>query len=238
MDIIDAAGSRPLRDADLQVLYPWPAGAVEGTRTWVRCNMVMTLDGAIAGQDGRSGSIASPVDKHVFLGLRRDCDVILVGAGTARAEGYRPATVPIALVSRSLHLAEDLPLFAQATTSSPRTLVITTEAAAEHAPSWLRAAADLVPCGATEVDLASGLAELRARGLSRVHCEGGPALMGSLIAAGSLDELLLTITPMLLGGGPRLIDDILAATEARITQVLAEDGTLLLRVAIAPAAAR
>lgn len=235
MEIVADTGTGPITDVDVRRLYAWPEAAVSGAATWVRCNMVMSLDGVIAGPDGQSASIATPIDKQVFLALRRDCDVILVGAGTARTEGYRPAAAPIALVTRTLDLHLDMPLFAQATDATPRTLVITTDEAAAAAPAWLLDAADLLPCGASEVDLPRALAELRRRGMARVHCEGGPALMTSLIADHVLDELLLTVTPVLIGAGPRLVHELIGAADAAFTQVLTEDGTLLLRVAFAPA---
>ena len=72
-----------LSDADLDELY-----AVE-SRPWLRVNMVSTVDGAATGPDGRSGGINNAADKRVFDTLRRLCDAVVVGAGTARDEGYR-----------------------------------------------------------------------------------------------------------------------------------------------------
>ena len=84
-----------LSDADLDELY-----AVE-SRPWLRVNMISTVDGAATGPDGRSGGINNAADKRVFDTLRRLCDAVVVGAGTARDEGYRPFTKPLVLVSRS-----------------------------------------------------------------------------------------------------------------------------------------
>ncbi|MFA7322936.1 MAG: dihydrofolate reductase family protein [Candidatus Nanopelagicales bacterium] len=232
MQVVDVNGIGPQVSGDAQELYPWPDDAVGKNSPWIRCNMVMTLDGVIAGPDGRSGSIASPVDKRVFLELRRDCDVILVGAGTARDEGYRPSVAPIALVSGSLDLSPDMPLFAQATASTPRSIVITSREAESRAPQWLREQADVIACGQASVDVRQATAALHARGLDRIHCEGGPALMTSLIVGEVLDELLLTVTPILLGGGRHLIDDTIGAVTGTFTQVLTEDGTLLIRLAL------
>lgn len=76
--------------------WDWPEGP------WLRVNMVATLDGSAQGPDGRTGSINNEVDVAVFQQLRRTADVILVGAGTARAEEYGPAATPIAVVGHSL----------------------------------------------------------------------------------------------------------------------------------------
>jgi riboflavin biosynthesis pyrimidine reductase len=75
---------------------------------WLRVNMVSTVDGAATGESGRSGSINNAVDKVVFDHLRATADVIVVGAGTARAEGYGPAGKPMVVVSRSGELPEGL----------------------------------------------------------------------------------------------------------------------------------
>ncbi len=210
-------------------LYEWPNAATAKEHVWVRCNMVMTQDGAAVGSDGRSATIATPIDKQVFGALRRDCDVILVGAGTARAEGYRPSVVPIALVSRTLAVPHDLPLFAQHTPDSPPTFLLTTEKAIDAAPEWMHTSAELISCGAEEVDLALALKALHLRGLTRVHSEGGPALLTSLIQARLLDELLLTITPMIQGATKSLIGALDAPVKGAFSQVLVEDGTVLLR---------
>ena len=210
-------------------LYEWPAAAMQKDSAWVRCNMVMSQDGAIVGSDERAGSIATPIDKTVFGALRRDCDVILVGAGTARAESYRPASVPVALVSRHLAIPHDLPLFAQHKADSPATFALTTQKAIDSAPDWLRSGAELIACGDEDVDLAQALDALSQRGLTRVHCEGGPHLLTDLIRAELLDELLLTVSPLIQGATKSLIGSLETPVKGAFTQVLVEDGTLFLR---------
>ncbi|MDO8731278.1 MAG: dihydrofolate reductase family protein [Actinomycetota bacterium] len=210
-------------------LYEWPLSATNKEQVWVRCNMVMTQDGAAVGSDGRSATIATPIDMQAFGVLRRDSDVILVGAGTARAERYRPAAVPIALVSQHLALHHDLPLFAQRQPESPTTILLTTAKAIASAPEWLNSSSELVACGEEQVDLALALQALQLRGLTRVHSEGGPSLLTSLVQAQLLDELLLTITPMIQGATKSLIGNLDAPVYGSISQVLIEDGTILLR---------
>lgn len=214
---------------EIPSLYSWPDSAITHERPWVRCNMVMSLDGAIAGPDGRSASLGSPIDKKVFSAARRDSDVILVGAGTARDEGYRPAVVPIALVSDQLGFTEAMPIFNQATPDSPKSLIITHEKAIESAPDWLKNAATLIASGQSRVDLHLAIQALHERGLDRIHCEGGPALLTALIQAQTLDELLLTITPILVGSATTLLTAAIGHLPGKFTQVLTEDGTLLLR---------
>jgi 5-amino-6-(5-phosphoribosylamino)uracil reductase len=210
------------------------AFAFPDVRPWVRGSMVSTLDGAATGRDGSSRSIASPADRRVFSHLRLVADVVLVGAGTLRDERYPPSRRTVAVVTQRLHLPPDLPLFAQHDDEHPRPLVMTTESAAAAAPGWLTDVADVVGCGDGSVDLRRVVDALAERGLGRIHCEGGPKLLGSLARDGLLDELLLTVTPLLAGATSD--EHILAVmggfeTPFRLdlTQVLEEDGTVFLR---------
>ena len=193
----------------LAAAYAPPSDA----RDWLRVNMVSTLDGAATGPDGVSGSINTPADKIVFDLLRALSDVLVIGAGTARIEGYGPLTVdreyaalradaghaprlPIALVTRSGELPERL-LAAPA----GAVLAITHEACPRL--NELRSALgpeQVVVAGRLEVDLPDALAALRAKGFRRIHSEGGPHLLGRLLAAGQVDELCLTIVPTIVGG--------------------------------------
>src|SRR6478672_11033193 len=68
---------------------------------WLRLNFVSTVDGAVDGADGKSGSINTEADHRVFRVLREIADVVVVGAGTVRAEGYRPNPKPLVVVTRS-----------------------------------------------------------------------------------------------------------------------------------------
>lgn len=210
-------------------LYRWPTSAIDHQRPWIRCNMVMSLDGAVVDSQGKSAGLGTDADKRVFMAVRRDSDVILVGAGTARIEGYRPTSVPIALVTNSLNFTTSMPLFSDATDDSPRTLIFSTDSAVAKAPAWLSTIATLIPCGATVVELPLVVAELHRRGLDRVHCEGGPALLTSLLSDSLLDELLLTVTPVLLGGGSTMITTTLGKIQGEYTQVRTDEGTVLMR---------
>src|SRR4051794_18610951 len=96
-------------DVDLDLAYALPPGA-----QWLRANMVSTIDGSVTGENHRSGTISGTTDKAVFAALRRLADAVLVGAGTARTEGYRPSTLPIVLVSNRLEFDLTMPLFTEA----------------------------------------------------------------------------------------------------------------------------
>ena len=220
---------------DLHQVYAHP-----GDRPWVRANMVASLDGS-AVKDGRSGGLGGPADKEVFGVLRSLCDAVLVGAGTARAEGYKAPrakdaerrqaagqrSAPVlVLVTRGLDLDPGSALFAGA----ERTVVVTSATSGRGARDRLAEVADLVVAGDDQVDVAAALDELAGRGLTRVLCEGGPSLLGEVTAVGRLDELCLTISPQLVGGdGPRVLHGPDLDVDLAPASLLEADGVLLAR---------
>lgn len=215
---------------------------VPGDGPLVRANMIASLDGAAWGPDRRSGSINGPADWRVFRVLRALSEVILVGAGTARAEEYRPWPVPRDLVE--LRAAAGLPPQVEIAVVT-RTgglppglhgvdrppLVCTSEEGAERLGSDV-APERLVVAGGSDVDLPALLDALAARGLTRVLVEGGPELLGALVAADLVDELCLTTSPAVVGAGPGRILGGSAFGEvrpARLAHLLHSDGMLLAR---------
>ncbi|KFU77520.1 Pyrimidine reductase, riboflavin biosynthesis [Amycolatopsis lurida] len=232
--------AEPVSDADLERLYGYPEDL---NRPWVQVNFVSSADGAAA-VDELSEGLSHPADKRIFVLGRLLSDVILVGAGTARAEGYRGARVsperagrraalglsevpPIAVVTRSGELDPEGPLF---TDTKVPPIVITTEQAPRA--ELERAGADVLVAGTTDVDLRRALALLDERGLRRVDCEGGPALFADLIAADLVDQLCLTVAPLLAGAGESRIVRGRPAPEPRrmdLASVLVEDGFTMLR---------
>ena len=184
-----------------------------GTGGWLRANFVSTVDGGAWGPDHLSGSINDDADWRVFRVLRAAADVVLVGAGTARHEGYtaldRPRGLPaddrpleLALITRSGRVPQQL------VDGDRPPLVLTGEAGARTARRMAPADHVLaVPAGhdPDEVDLRAGRAALADRGLRRVLCEGGPTLLAALLADDLVDELCVTTSPCLVGPGPSRI---------------------------------
>ncbi|MFE6385610.1 dihydrofolate reductase family protein [Nocardiopsis dassonvillei] len=198
-------------DADPAAAYAYPADL---DRPWVRANMVASADGGAVGPSGRSRDLSSAPDRRIMGALRALCDVVLVGAATARVEGYGPVRVrraweglregrartpAVAVVSRSLDLPADL--LTQAP-SHARTLVFTTSGAPVDRRREVAARADLVVVEGDSVAPAHIVDALAERGLYRVLTEGGPRLLAEFVAAELLDELCLTLSPHLLGSGP------------------------------------
>jgi len=200
---------------------------------WVRVNFVMSLDGAISGPEGVSGSLGTDADRQVFRIARRHADVVLVGAGTVRAENYSPSRIPTAIVTRSANLPPDLRLFSERGPEHARPIILTTSHAASQAPSWLADACEVLDCGADSVDLKVALQALIDRGLVKVLCEGGPALLTDLIDLDLVDELLLTLAPTLVGGSDHLTNRSGGFTPPRRfvpIQVIEHEGTILTRL--------
>jgi riboflavin biosynthesis pyrimidine reductase len=231
------ASSGPLDDAALA--YHYSSGI---TSPWLRVNFVSSVDGA-ASVEGRSGGLGGAADRRVFDLLRRLCDVVLVASGTVKQEGYGAMVVdaesvadrvarglapqPVfAIVSGSLDLDPESDVFQKAPV---RPLVFTVDSAPEHRA--LSEVADVVPCGATELDPVAMVAMLEERRLGRIHCEGGPTLFGALLAADVVDELCLTVSPLLVGGdASRIVSGEVPDPRAFVPAgILRSESTLLLR---------
>jgi riboflavin biosynthesis pyrimidine reductase len=229
----------PDRD-ELIALY-----APDRDRPWLRMNFVTSADGA-ATIDGRSAGLGSPADKMLFGLLRMLADGVMVGAGTARDEGYGPLKLNdearawrkaagldpyprMVLVSGQLDLDPATSLFADAPI---RPIVITHASSDAEKRDALADVADVLVHGVDRVDMLAAVAELgEIYGISQILCEGGPLLFGSLLTAGLVDELCLTLSPILAGpGGPRIIAGApTAAQPMKLASALNAGGTLLLR---------
>lgn len=201
----------PLDDSGLAALY----APDDRSRPTLRVNFVSSLDGAVT-LGGYSEGLSSPGDKRVFGLLRMVCDALMVAAGTLRHEGYGPVRLdedrrrwrrenglseypPLVVVSRRLALDPALPALADAPV---RPFVVTCRSSPAHLRAALAEVADVLLCGEGEVDLVAARAELHDRGLVQLLCEGGPYLLGGLIGADLVDELCLTLSPLLAGPGP------------------------------------
>jgi riboflavin biosynthesis pyrimidine reductase len=231
-----------MTDDDLIEAY-----APDRDRPTVRINFVTSLDGAVE-MDGYSRGLSGDADRKVFGILRRHADAIMVGAGTLRHEGYRAIRMSdeirswrtarglsehptLIVVSANLDLDPDSPTFTEAPV---RPIVLTHAGSDEQMQAALAKTADVVVCGESVVDLGTGIRELRERGLDQVLCEGGPHLFGSLLAADLVDELCLTLSPLLAGpGAGRIVEGPTgpAALALVPVQVIEDDGALLTRYA-------
>jgi riboflavin-specific deaminase-like protein len=234
-------------------LYP-TAGPIEGgaeledeylvtADRHVRANFVMSLDGKVE-LDGRSSPLSSEADQAAFMAMRAVADVVMVGAGTVRAEHYGPVRLDAAVQARrrvrrqapvpALAIVTnraDLDPAARVFSGDTKVLLLTGAAAAKRRPD-LASVAEVIACGDKSVDVRMAVEELYDRGLGRILCEGGPMLFRALLDAGLIDELCCTTSPRL--AGPRhhgLLGDqpIAAPISLGLTAVLEGDGMLLAR---------
>ncbi|WP_083453025.1 pyrimidine reductase family protein [Mycolicibacterium goodii] len=208
---------------------------------WVRANMIVSLDGA-ATQDGKSGGLGGAGDKAVFNLMRETADVILMGASTVRVENYSGVQLsvpqrqarqrrgqaevpPIAIVTASADLDPDAKVF---TRTEVRPLILTTADTVVDARRRLGAVAEVLDASGADparVDPARALRILAERKLFRVLTEGGPSLLGLLIEGELLDELCLTVAPVLVGGRAGRIATAVgqARTRMRVSHLLTDD---------------
>ncbi|WP_454196859.1 pyrimidine reductase family protein [Nocardia sp. Marseille-Q1738] len=233
---------------DLAQLYAFPPRL---DVPWVRANFVSSIDGA-ATSGNLSEGLGTPADKMVFMLLRELADVIVVGAGTARAENYGGARTdpgrrrafhergigghpdgappPIAVVTASAVLDPDARLLTD--TRVPPLIITTAAAPADRKRRLADAGAEVIEAGDIAVTPHGLLRVLGERGLLRVLTEGGPQLFGELLAADVVDELCLTTAPLLVGGAARRISLSAHEFRTRMTRahvLLDDDGTMLTR---------
>jgi riboflavin biosynthesis pyrimidine reductase len=219
-------------DVDLRTAY------AVGASRHVRANFVSSADGSVS-LEGKSGTLGNAADRELFQLLRAMSDVVLVGAGTARVENYGGArevdghVPPIAVVSRSLDFDVQSRLF---TDTQIPPIVLTCASAPPERRAALEGIAEVIVAGDADVDLRLALDTLAERGLRHVECEGGPHLLGWLVAAGLLDELCLTVAPVIAGGtAGRIVAGLQTqvADRLRLLHVLEDDGYLFLRYSTA-----
>lgn len=241
----------------LRSLYPEPAEAVDVSRAYalpgdgmphLRVNMVSSADGAAA-VDGRVGALSGGADQHLLHELRALTDVLLVGAGTVRAEGYGPIelsdeqkrrrvasgqspTPRLAILTSRL----DVDFCSSAFTEAAQPpLLLTTELAEPDRCSAAGSVAEVVIAGERRIELRAAVQALSQRGLPRVLSEGGPHVLAQLFTDDLVDELCLAVAPVITCGdevrttaGPALPR--LAAM--RLASVLERDDFLFLRYTV------
>ncbi|MFE3292454.1 pyrimidine reductase family protein [Rhodococcus sp. NPDC059234] len=239
-----------LDDDGLRDLHRYPDDL---SAPWIRVNFVASIDGAVA-TNGTSGGLGTPADHRLFTILRELADVVLVGAGTVRAENYGGArtdpaqrdrrrargqsdTPPIAVVTAGAHVDPSSRLLTDADVAP---LILTcADAPADRRRALADAGARVLELGGSHVETAAIRSALGVLGLHRVLCEGGPSLFGQLLADDAVDELCLTTSPLLVGGASGRISSSprAMATPMRRAHVLGDDdGTVLTRWVREPSA--
>jgi riboflavin biosynthesis pyrimidine reductase len=209
--MVDRLYPAPQADATDDDLLEWYAD--RPARPGVIFNFVSSVDGS-ATVHGHSGGLSTPDDQRILRLLRRLADVLVIGAGTIRVEGYagellddagaawrvasgRPQRPAVAVVSGTLRLDPAAAFF---TTAPAPPLVFTTERSDLRKRAQLSEVAEVIVTGTELVDPRRVVAELRDRGFERIHSEGGPKLFGSFQEAGVVNGLCLTLSPALVGG--------------------------------------
>ena len=234
-----------VEDLDVDSLaahYAYPEmRADDTTSSTVRANMVSSVDGAITLQ-GKAKPISGSADWYLYGLQRALADVIVVGAGTARAEGYgpgraraefshlreaagQPAAPTLALVTRRGDIDPNAPFL----DGESRAIVITCAAGRRNLDA-VEGHADIVIAGEDEVDLSYALALVARRGHRRILTEGGPHLLGSLLDGGLLDELVTSLSPLVVGGDSgRMIEGATAGVrDLELVGLLESDGALFM----------
>jgi riboflavin-specific deaminase-like protein len=185
-----------------------PQERAPADRPFVFVSMISTIDGRAA-RDGRSATIGGDADLELLLELRAIADAVLIGTGTVRAEGYdrlvkseerrarrRAAGLAEDPLAVTLSRRFDVPWDAGLCQAPEQPILLYTGLDAGDPPD-VAAPVEVVRLnvpGLTEM-----LADLRARGVRALLCEGGPTLHGALHAAGVVDELFLTVAPIITG---------------------------------------
>lgn len=237
------------RDAvDLLDAFAWePTG-----ETGVRVGMVTSVDGSVADEDGWTSGLGGSADKRVLQVLRAHSDGIMVGAGSIRTARYPPHRLrgmflsyrtakgaprpsPLVVVTGTLRLDWSLPVFTQA--AAP-TIVLTSVAALASDEGEMQFAGDVLVAGDEQVDLERGLDLLRERyGMKKLLCEGGPRLAAAMFDRGLVEELCLSLAPVLLPGSLRGIVQGLSQRHSLVVRAVYEDaGEIFVRYGVnAPA---
>ena len=205
-------------EGDLREVYAAPE------TPWLRVNMVSTIDGAATGESGLTAGINNEPDQRVFHMLRELADCVVVGAGTARTEGYPPLDVPTVVVSRSGSVPEKM------RDAAPGQVLLATVgvAAGLEAARNLLGADHVMVLGSHRVDLAALKQALFDRGFGDMLCEGGPHLLRDLLDQGVADELDCTFVPRMVAGvQPRITDGPPVDVHLRLHTLVEDEGTLL-----------
>ncbi|MDA8082012.1 MAG: dihydrofolate reductase family protein [Actinomycetota bacterium] len=200
-----------LDDARLREFYPLPSQSLQ-QRPWVRANFATTPNGVIK-INGTSSGVSGPPDKEVFRFLRNNCDAILVGAATARAETYSTPTQnagtspQLVVVTNSFDIAETSQYLDE---QNPPLIATSRLSMSKNIDRVVRISnkAKVLAFGEDSVDFPDLFSHLFTQGIRILLVEGGPLVFSQLLLDGLVDELCLTISPRIGSGTPTGIADI------------------------------
>jgi 2,5-diamino-6-(ribosylamino)-4(3H)-pyrimidinone 5'-phosphate reductase len=219
-------------------------------RPYVISNMVSTADGR-ATLGGRTKELSTEADRALFHSLREQVDAVMAGTATIAIERYGPLVrgperrrrraerglepVPLAVTAtRSMELPTQAPLFADPESR----IVVLTGSDREPPPAAAEVIVERLPTRAgAELDLVAGMERLRRKhGVRTVLLEGGPTLLGAMLEAGLVDELFLSLAPLIVGGAPEagLVEGPALPQPLRLSLLglLEEESFLFLRYAV------
>ncbi len=226
-----------LDDTRLREFYPLPSQSPK-QRPWVRANFATTPNGVIK-INGTSSGVSGPPDKEVFRFLRNNCDAILVGAATARAETYstptRNAGTPpqLVVVTNSFDIAETSQYLDE---NNPPLIATSRLSMSKNTDRVVRISntATVLAFGENSVDFDELFSHLFAQGIRILLFEGGPAVFSQLLLDGLVDELCLTISPRIGSGTPTGFAEIGATPpiEMTLAGLFETDGYLFCRYLI------
>jgi riboflavin-specific deaminase-like protein len=253
-----ASPGRPEQEPTFQRIFPAPGQVTApqalrtltaarergGDRPYVIANFICSADGRAAFK-GRSGPLSDVGDRAIFHALRERVDAVLAGTRTMRTESYGRlvrdsvrrarreydglSPDPLAcLITRSGDVPTEIPLFAD---RDSHIVVFTPKPMALDGAA---ATVDTVVLDPGELTLTTTLRRLREDfDVRTLLCEGGPTIFSALLREQLVDELFLTISPQLTGGGeePTITSgpELQMASALRLLWVLERDGALFLR---------
>lgn len=203
-----------------------------GAPTWLRINLIASVNGNLAGADGTSEGLTNRTDRRILGAIRRRADLVLVGASSVRKEGYLlPRTAPLAIVTGTGDLSgHRIP----SDVEEGRVLVLCPrEATTALERSLDGAKATVITLDGPRLAAASILSALRERGYGSIVCEGGPTLATQLLDAGAVDELCLSTSPVIAPTTVPMLQGLVERRRLTLSQLLLDqEGVLYARWAV------
>ncbi len=221
--LIPATGSQFDLESDLDrlaELYRPPS------TPWLRLNFVASIDGIAADSNGVSEGLSSRTDRRILGLIRRNSDVVLVGAGSVRAEGYfLPRSTDLAVVTSTGDLGGHK--FPKSIPPEKLTVFCPKSARSRLSESLGEVPHTVIELPGPQINLGEVIGVLNNRGKKSIVCEGGPTLAAGLIDAGLVQELCLTINPSLIGAGPGFLSGLIENRALELSQLLLDEESLL-----------